>query len=300
MLRFFFVFCFFFCFFLKAYTYNKLEVIHTFFWNFSFPYEINLIRYQYYWSLRCLSVFNVIQIVDSCLKTRSICYWEYYNIGIVRFHLQFLKEKSLFEAKRQETYILICGPYRDSDQPAHPRSLIRVAAIRLKKPCTLGYPKCAQWRFWSDCTRAQADLNLCWAHKSKGTFSDVAAQCMLSCDLYVDGDNGFVWRYNQESGINISLYGTIFSSEQENELWCIHAHDQSPFQPCRQNRHLYKQSRSRWDGSCRAVSSGSTLFAILFVILFLVFGWHPFFVTVDISKFKIGISHFRNLGGKKR
>ena len=31
-----------------------------------------------------------------------------------------------------------------------------------------------QRRFWSACANAQADLNLCWAHMSKGTFSDVA------------------------------------------------------------------------------------------------------------------------------
>ena len=32
------------------------------------------------------------------------------------------------------------------------------------RSCILGYPKCAQCRFWSDCANAQADLNLRNAH----------------------------------------------------------------------------------------------------------------------------------------
>ena len=38
-----------------------------------------------------------------------------------------------------------CMPNKGSNQPAHPCSLIRVSVF-------LGYPKCSQWRFWSDCT----------------------------------------------------------------------------------------------------------------------------------------------------
>ena len=58
---------------------------------------------------------------------------------------------------------------------AHPRCLIRVFIVRTKKLCILGYPKCAQWRFWSDCANAQSDLNLRWAHISEGTSPGVAA-----------------------------------------------------------------------------------------------------------------------------
>ena len=42
----------------------------------------------------------------------------------------------------------------------------------MKKLCILGYPKCAGWRFWSDCANAQSDLNLHWTHMFEGTFSD--------------------------------------------------------------------------------------------------------------------------------
>ena len=57
-----------------------------------------------------------------------------------------------------------CAPSEDSDQPGHPPSLIRVFAVRMKKPWVLSYPLSAQRRLWSDWADAQADLSLCWAH----------------------------------------------------------------------------------------------------------------------------------------
>ena len=51
-------------------------------------------------------------------------------------------------------------PVAFEPQPVNPRSLIRLLVIRMKKLCTVGYPKCAQGRFWSDCARnALADMN---------------------------------------------------------------------------------------------------------------------------------------------
>ena len=39
-----------------------------------------------------------------------------------------------------------CAPSEDSDQPGHPPSLIRVFAVRMKKPWVLSYPVSAQRR----------------------------------------------------------------------------------------------------------------------------------------------------------
>ena len=80
------------------------------------------------------------------------------------------------EPQRQKTYRLTCAPKKDSDQPAHPRSLIKVFVVRMKKLCIPGYPKCVQGRFWSGCANVQADQNLRWAHMSEGTFWSVTAQ----------------------------------------------------------------------------------------------------------------------------
>ena len=46
----------------------------------------------------------------------------------------------------------------------HPPSLIRVFAVRMKKPWVLSYPLSAQRRLWSDWVESQADLSLRWAH----------------------------------------------------------------------------------------------------------------------------------------
>ena len=50
----------------------------------------------------------------------------------------------------------------------------------MQKHCILGYPKCAQWRFWSDCANAQSDLNLRWANISGCTFSKVPPHIIIN------------------------------------------------------------------------------------------------------------------------
>ena len=57
-----------------------------------------------------------------------------------------------------------CAPSKDSDQPGHLPSLIRVFAVRMKKSWSLSYPLNAQQRLWSDWVDTQSDLSLCWAH----------------------------------------------------------------------------------------------------------------------------------------
>ena len=48
--------------------------------------------------------------------------------------------------------------------------------------CILTYPKCAQWRFWSDCANTRADLTLGCAQNSEGTFPDVVIQFFFFLD----------------------------------------------------------------------------------------------------------------------
>ena len=43
-----------------------------------------------------------------------------------------------------------CAPSEDSDEPGYPSSLIRIFAVRMKKPWVLSYPLSAQRRLWSD------------------------------------------------------------------------------------------------------------------------------------------------------
>ena len=74
---------------------------------------------------------------------------------------------------RKRTFRL-CATSEDSDQPAHSRSLIRrFTGCILDSKCKVS--SCGQRRLRSDCTDAQADLSLRWAHMSEDTFSNVAA-----------------------------------------------------------------------------------------------------------------------------
>ena len=63
---------------------------------------------------------------------------------------------------------MACAPSKDSDQPGHPPSLIRVFAVCMKKAWVLSYPMSTQQRLWSDWADAQADLfslgiqSFCW------------------------------------------------------------------------------------------------------------------------------------------
>ena len=59
-----------------------------------------------------------------------------------------------------------------TDQPGHPPSLIRILAVRVKKPWVLSYPMNALQRLWSDWADAQADLSLHWAHRTFWLWTD--------------------------------------------------------------------------------------------------------------------------------
>ena len=106
----------------------------------------------------------------------SDCANEQYLVRLFRFadifsHDVKITETSSSEPQRELTYLLTSALNEDSNQPAHPHSLISVFVICMKKRCLTGCPTCVQWRFWSNCANAQADLNLRWVHISEGTFS---------------------------------------------------------------------------------------------------------------------------------
>ena len=85
------------------------------------------------------------------------------------------------EPANDQTYNKRCGTSEDSDQPAHPRSLIRVFADRMRILQPSWSPKTDKREplpFWVD---VQANLNLCWSHRLYCRFlscagSNVSAQ----------------------------------------------------------------------------------------------------------------------------
>ena len=98
---------------------------------------------------------------------------------------------SSISAARKCTFWHNYVPNEGSNQSAHPHSLNRVIVVRMKILCNLGYPKCAQWRFRSDCANAQADLNLQWAQISGGTVRSptLPLNILLNVSWWRDGVN---------------------------------------------------------------------------------------------------------------
>ena len=82
---------------------------------------------------------------------------------------------SSYEPQRQKTYLRSCAPSDDSDQPTDLWSVIRIFPGRISDRQRCKVSSSEQRQFWSDCADAQADLSLCWAYMSEGTFSHVVA-----------------------------------------------------------------------------------------------------------------------------
>ena len=91
---------------------------------------------------------------------------------------------------------MACAPSKDSDQPGHLPSLIRVFAVHMKKTWVLNYPLSAQQRLWSDWADAQVYLSLYWAHMPFCRFCHTLAHFMINLHkIYKTG------RYTQLPGI---------------------------------------------------------------------------------------------------
>ena len=56
------------------------------------------------------------------------------------------------------------APSEDSDQPAHPRRLIRVSTVRRKTLWVLGYPQSTLRELWSNCADSKSDVSFRRAH----------------------------------------------------------------------------------------------------------------------------------------
>ena len=55
------------------------------------------------------------------------------------------------EPQHDKTNKMSCAPKEDLDQAGHPPCLIRVFAVRMKKPWDPSYPMSGQRRLWSEC-----------------------------------------------------------------------------------------------------------------------------------------------------
>ena len=72
-------------------------------------------------------------------------------------------------------YNKICVTTKDSNQPFHPPSMARVLVYPSLDSLEAVEDTCNQRKLWSDCMDAQADLSLCWWHKSYCRFCHALA-----------------------------------------------------------------------------------------------------------------------------
>ena len=105
-----------------------------------------------------------------------------------------------------------------------------------KQLCILGYLKCAQWRFWSACANAQADLNLRWAHISEDAFSEVPAHSDKKLET-VNIINVFSFQ-TPFSACLLAKIGDIWNKNADQYLpfWSIKTHTYASVQSCMSDR----------------------------------------------------------------
>ena len=125
--------------------------------------------------------------------------------------LDFTAVSLIIDPQREKTYLLTCAPNEDSNQPAHSRNLIRFFALRVKKLCTLGYRKCAQWRFRSACACAQAPESSLGAHVHHRRYIFWRCASIYCCITKVPGGNISLFRsvWNNSVNENIRLWSDI-------------------------------------------------------------------------------------------
>ena len=107
-----------------------------------------------------------------CFLINQILFWgktkkQYFKCCLLKILPSMLSIKCIiYDSAHDKTYNKTCAISEDSDQTAHPRSLIRVFADHMCILEPTGYLKRNvrdYLPYWVD---VQADLNLCWSHRS--------------------------------------------------------------------------------------------------------------------------------------
>ena len=93
-------------------------------------------------------------------------------------------------------------------------SLIRVFAVRMKKPWVLNYPLSAQWRLWSDWADAQADLSLLGAQSFCWFCHEAAHYCEGCSEVYFNQKQSHIVLQRRFAGFVILLNGIALDSAE--------------------------------------------------------------------------------------
>ena len=93
----------------------------------------------------------------------------------------FCRNKKMSQSMTKLTIRLVGGV--NTNQPAHPHSLIKVFADRMCLLQPMGYPKRDKGEPLPNWLGVLADLSLCWSHRFYCRFCRALAQ-MIQCSLY--------------------------------------------------------------------------------------------------------------------
>ena len=73
-------------------------------------------------------------------RWNCFCYESQQTGNIFSYKLSSQKLNiSTTDSLREKSYLLLCAPNEDSDQPAHPRSLISVFVVHMRNPAALAF-----------------------------------------------------------------------------------------------------------------------------------------------------------------
>ena len=136
-----------------------------------------------------------------------------------------------------------------TDQLGHRPSLIRVVAVRIKKPWILSYPMRVLRRLWSDCADAQADLCLRWAHSHFVDF--VMSRLILSSGRTVAG-------LDVRAGLHL-----------EYRSWCLESEKKNCLLFCFQNIAVYSFSIDFQHGKCIQTSYFIASLKCIYIYIFI-------------------------------
>ena len=120
----------------------------------------------------------------------------------LRWHAQswFMKWATTWQNKQNG-----CAPNKDSDQPGHPPSLIRVFAVRMNKTWVLSYPLSAQRRLWIRLGGSPG-----WSVSSLGALILLVLSCRSSNLAYYRTCYILVWSYKYKYNESVcSLWAAI-------------------------------------------------------------------------------------------
>ena len=141
-------------------------------------------------------------------------------------------KRNSFEPPHDKTNKMAYATSKDSDQPSHLPSLIRVFAVCVKKPWVLSYPLRRLWTNWGG--DAQADLSLCRVPRSFCWFCHEAAQFYCWGEFWVALFWwSFVSQYNNKLLIYFKWLQAALSSHLM--LFCVFFLTFSPRRPSSPN-----------------------------------------------------------------